>query len=98
MSIKFHLNRGFTLAEVLIGVVILAIGLLAVMGLHMTSIRGKMFSNSLTLASVHAQEGLETLKSLPLYKADGVTLEQWIERGRVIREKLLEETYGIKDE
>jgi AbrB family looped-hinge helix DNA binding protein len=31
-------------------------------------------------------------------KADGVTLEQWIERGRKIREKLLEETYGIKDE
>ena len=31
-------------------------------------------------------------------KADGVTLEEWVERGRAIREKLLEETYGIKDE
>ena len=31
-------------------------------------------------------------------KADDVTLEEWIERGREIREKLLEETYGIKDE
>jgi AbrB family looped-hinge helix DNA binding protein len=29
-------------------------------------------------------------------KADGVTLERWIERGRTIRERLLEETYGIK--
>jgi prepilin-type N-terminal cleavage/methylation domain-containing protein len=73
--IKLHPDRGFTLAEVLIGIVILAVGLLAVMGLHMTSIRGKMFSNSLTQASIHGQEGMENLKSLPLYKADGVTLD-----------------------
>ena len=31
-------------------------------------------------------------------KADEVTLEEWVERGREIREKLLEETYGIKKE
>ena len=31
-------------------------------------------------------------------KADGIALEEWIERGRQIREKLLEEKYGIKDE
>lgn len=31
-------------------------------------------------------------------KADEVTLEQWNKRGREIREKLLEEVYGIKDE
>ena len=31
-------------------------------------------------------------------KADGITLEEWVSRGRAIREKLLEETYGIKDE
>jgi hypothetical protein len=31
-------------------------------------------------------------------KADGVTLKEWVERGREIREKLLEETYGIKKE
>ena len=61
--------------EVVIGIFILAFGLLAVLGLQMTSIRGKIFSNSLTQASIHAQEGLENLKSLPLYKADGVTLD-----------------------
>ncbi len=60
--------------EVMIGLVLLAAGLLAVMGLQITSIRGTAFSSSLTQASVHAQEGLETLKGLPLYKADGVTL------------------------
>ena len=76
MSInKLHPDRGFTLMEVLIGIVILAIGLLAVLGLQMTSIRGKIFSSSLTQASIHGQEGLENLKSLPLYKADGVTLD-----------------------
>lgn len=31
-------------------------------------------------------------------KEDGITLEQWIERGREIRGKLLEEMYGLKDE
>ena len=30
-------------------------------------------------------------------KAEGVTLEQWIERGREIRGKLVEEMYGLKD-
>ncbi|OGO76098.1 MAG: hypothetical protein A3K41_13995 [Chloroflexi bacterium RIFOXYD12_FULL_57_15] len=31
-------------------------------------------------------------------RAEGITLEQWIERGREIRGKLLEEMYGLKDE
>ncbi len=60
--------------EVMIAVVILAAGLLAVLGLQFTSIRGTAFSSSLTQASVHGQEGLERLKSLSLYEADGVTL------------------------
>jgi prepilin-type N-terminal cleavage/methylation domain-containing protein len=67
-------GKGFTLMEVMIGLILLGVGLLAVMGLHLTSIRGTAFSSSLTLASIHGQEGLETLKGLPLYKADGVTL------------------------
>jgi AbrB family looped-hinge helix DNA binding protein len=31
-------------------------------------------------------------------RAEGITLEQWIERGHEIRGKLLEEMYGLKDE
>ena len=31
-------------------------------------------------------------------RAEGITLEEWIERGREIRGKLLEEMYGLKDE
>ena len=60
--------------EVMIAVLILAAGLLAVVGLQLTSIRGTAYSNSLTQASVHGQEGLERLKGLPLFEADGVTL------------------------
>ena len=31
-------------------------------------------------------------------KEEGITLEDWIERGREIRGQLLEEMYGLKDE
>jgi prepilin-type N-terminal cleavage/methylation domain-containing protein len=62
-------ERGFTLIEVLIGMIILAIGILAVAGMQITSIRGTSFSNSLTQASVIAQDRLEFIKSLPLNDA-----------------------------
>ncbi len=68
-------GKGFTLIEVLLGLILLAFGLLALTALQLTSIRGTAFSSSLTQASIHAQEGLENLKRLPLYKADGVTVD-----------------------
>lgn len=58
-------NKGFSLLEILIALVILAIGILAVTGMQITSIRGTSFSNRLSQASVIAQEGLESLKGLP---------------------------------
>jgi len=58
--------KGFTLLEVLAALVILAFGLLALAGLHITSIRGNSFSHHLSLATVAAQDGLEFLKNLPL--------------------------------
>jgi type IV pilus assembly protein PilV len=62
-------KKGFTLIEVLIGLIILAIGILAVAGMQITSIRGTAFSNNLMQASVIAQERLEFIKSLPLNDA-----------------------------
>jgi type IV pilus assembly protein PilV len=56
--------RGFSLIEVLIGLVILAVGLLALAGLQVTSIRGNFFSNSLMQATYAAQDRLEFLKYL----------------------------------
>ncbi len=62
-------EKGFTLIEVLIGLIILAIGILAIAGMQITSIRGTSFSSNLTQASVIAQERLESLKGLPLNDA-----------------------------
>jgi type IV pilus assembly protein PilV len=66
IKIKIFKEKGFSLIEVLIGLIILAIGILAVAGMQITSIVGTSFSNNLTQASVIAQDRLEFLKGLPL--------------------------------
>ncbi len=48
----------------LIGLVLLAIGLLAIAGMQITSVRGNFFSSNLSQASVLAQDRLETLRNL----------------------------------
>ena len=58
-------KKGFTLIEVLVGLVLLAIGLLAIAGMQLTSVRGNFFSSNMTQASILAQDRLETLRSLP---------------------------------
>jgi prepilin-type N-terminal cleavage/methylation domain-containing protein len=62
-------KKGFTLVEVLIGLIILAIGILAIAGMQITSLVGTSFSNNLTQASVLAQDRLEFLKGLSLNDA-----------------------------
>lgn len=57
-------KRGFSLVEVLVGLVILAIGLLAIAGMQITSVKGNFFSSNLTQASVLAQDRLEILRGL----------------------------------
>jgi len=59
-------ETGFSLIEVLIGLIFLAIGLLAIAGLQATSVRGNIFSNNLTQATYVAQDKLEILKYIPL--------------------------------
>ncbi len=63
-------QSGFSLVEVLVGLVFLSIGLLAVAGLQGTSVRGNKFSNNLMQATYVAQDGLEFLKTLPLSSTD----------------------------
>jgi type IV pilus modification protein PilV len=64
-------GAGFTLIEVLIGLIILAIGLLALGTLQITSTRGNVFSNNLMQASYVAQDGLESLKNLSYANLQG---------------------------
>jgi type IV pilus assembly protein PilV len=59
-------KKGFSLIEVLICLVFLAIGLLAIASLQVTSVRGNFFSNNLMQATYAAQDRLEFLKNLPI--------------------------------
>jgi prepilin-type N-terminal cleavage/methylation domain-containing protein len=59
-------EKGFSLIEVLISLVFLAIGLLAIASLQVTSVRGNFFSNNLMQGTYAAQDGLEILKNLPM--------------------------------
>lgn len=63
-------KKGFTLVEVLVGLVILAIGLLAIAGMQITSVKGNFFSNNITQASILAQNRLEELRHLDVSHAD----------------------------
>jgi len=67
--IRLFGEKGFTLVEVLIGLIILAIGVLAIAGMQITSIVGTSFSSNLTQASVLAQDRLEFFKGLSLNDA-----------------------------
>ena len=58
-------QRGFSLIEVLIGLVVLAFGVLAIAGMQLTSIQGNHFSSVLTQATTLTQNKLEELKYLP---------------------------------
>ena len=57
-------KKGFTLIEVLVGLVLLAVGLLAIAGMQITSVKSNSFSNSMTQASILAQDRLEALRNL----------------------------------
>src|SRR5512139_1428431 len=58
-------EKGFTLIEVMISLLILAIGLLGLMALTTTSVKVNSNANHLTWAYQTAQADLERLRSLP---------------------------------
>ena len=53
-----------------IGLVILAIGLLAIAAMQITSTKGGYFSNNVTQATIFAQDKLEYLKNLSYRDSD----------------------------
>jgi type IV pilus assembly protein PilV len=58
-------SEGFTLIEVMIALVILAVGLLALMTLQIVSIRANAFSSEMTYAGMLAQSRLERIRNTP---------------------------------
>jgi type IV pilus assembly protein PilV len=57
-------SNGFTLVEVVVALVILAVGLLAIAAMQITSTKGGYFSSNVTQATIFAQDKLENLKNL----------------------------------
>ena len=65
LKVEEKLNqKGFTLIEVLIGLVILAIGLLGIASMQISSVKGNIFSSNMTQAANLVQDKLEYLKNL----------------------------------
>ncbi|MGA1869550.1 MAG: type IV pilus modification PilV family protein [bacterium] len=58
-------NKGFTIIEVLLALVLLSVGLLGIAGLQITIMRGNASAKRITEAITLAQKKLEVLSSLP---------------------------------
>jgi len=56
--------KGFTLIEVATGLIILAIGVLGIAAMQVTSTRGNYFSSQVIQATIFGQDKLEYLKNL----------------------------------
>ena len=63
-------SNGFTLVEVAAGLILLAVGLLGIAAMQVTSTQGDSFSRHLTQATVFAQDRMEYLKSLSYNDSD----------------------------
>ena len=60
-----HDRRGFTLLEVLIALIVFAVGLLGIAGMMIASIRGNTFASRLSAATNLAQDKIEELRNVP---------------------------------
>jgi type IV pilus assembly protein PilV len=89
-------RKGFTLIEVLVGLVILAVGLLAIAGMMVTSVKGNYFSNRLTQASYVAQDRLEFLKNIPIGDA-ALTAGTYAEQPVIISGVTFNRSYTVVD-
>ena len=62
MRIRMKGQKGFTLLEVLISIIILSVALLALAGLQIISIRGNSFGGTMTEAITLARDRIEDFK------------------------------------
>jgi prepilin-type N-terminal cleavage/methylation domain-containing protein len=73
INIACHLNNdksgGFTLIELVVAILIFAIGIVGIMKLHQASVQSNMFTMQMTQAMNISSDKLETLRRLPLDNA-----------------------------
>jgi prepilin-type N-terminal cleavage/methylation domain len=62
-------EKGFTLVELMIAMVVLAIGILGLIGLQVSAMNGNLSANEMTTAVTLAQDEIEQLKRLALTDA-----------------------------
>jgi len=65
--IRLRREKGFTLIEVMISIIILSIGVLGLAPLMAVSVTGNSFSNEATRANVIAQDRIEQLKNATIF-------------------------------
>jgi type IV pilus assembly protein PilV len=65
MTLKLKRSKGFSLIEVMIALVILAVALLALAGLMITTTKNTSFGGHMTEATTFAQDKLEQLRAAP---------------------------------
>lgn len=58
-------QQGFTLIEVMISLIVLAVGILAVTGMHYSAINGNVSARNLTTVCTYAAGQLETIMGMP---------------------------------
>ena len=68
--VNLYGRKGFTLTEVLVGLIILSIGILSITTLQITSTKSGYFSNNVAQATIFAQDKLEYLKNLSYNDSD----------------------------
>jgi type IV pilus assembly protein PilV len=87
-------KNGFSLIEVLVSLVILAIGLLAIGGMQVISIKESFFSNNVTKATIFAQTKMEGLKRLSYNDAN---LSSGEHNEGTISGSMFSRKYDVKD-
>jgi prepilin-type N-terminal cleavage/methylation domain-containing protein len=65
VTLKLTRSKGFSLIEVMIALVILAVALLALAGLMITTTKNTSFGGHMTEAATFAQDKLEQLRAAP---------------------------------